>query len=100
MNQEINVLMSSTSFPATQKDWKGIFIKNLVNELVQLEDVNFSLWSPPGEMNNTIHFLPDTNESKWLNQLMEQGGIIHLLRNKPLKGLISAVHLLNSLRNE
>ena len=98
MSQEIKVLMSSTSFPSTSQDWKGIFIKNLANELVQIEGVDLSLWSPPGEMNPKIHFLPNANESKWLNHLMEQGGIIHLLRNKPLNGLIHSIQLLKSLR--
>jgi glycosyltransferase involved in cell wall biosynthesis len=72
-------------------------MKNLINELVQIDNIDLSLWSPPGEMNANIHFLPDSNESKWLNHLMEQGGIIHLLRNKPLRGLIYSIKLLNVL---
>ena len=90
--------MASTSFPSDNQDWKGIFIKNLVNELAGIEDVELFLWSPPGEMNTNIHFLPDHEESMWLNALMQQGGIIHLLRNKPLIGCIKAIRLLSFLR--
>ena len=94
----IKVLMASTSFPSDNQDWKGIFIKNLVNELAGIEDIELSLWSPPGEMTTNIHFLPDHKESMWLNTLMQQGGIIHLLRNKPVIGCMQAIRLLSFLR--
>lgn len=90
--------MTSTSYPATERDWKGQFIRKLVGGLSAADHIALRLWSPPGEMEANIDYCALEQERIWLHQLMKEGGIAHLMRNHPFKGSMAAVKLLANLR--
>ncbi len=89
--------MTSTSYPETENDWRGRFIANLVKGLANRQDINLSLWAPPGNTPSRVNCIASPKESVWLHELSQNGGIAHLLRqNKPLAA-ISTAKLLNRL---
>lgn len=92
-----HVLMASTSYPSNEKDWKGLFILRLTEALARRKDIVLRTWSPPGPLPGNVESLLDPDESAWFGRLMEQGGIAHLLRNRPLRGVWAASRLLRSL---
>lgn len=89
--------MVSTSYPASLKDWRGLFIRHLVDAIGRREDVRLRLWAPPGTVPARVEYDPTASEERWLERLMRQGGIAHLLRNTPVHGVLSAAHLLRLL---
>ena len=92
------VLMVSTSFPETRQDWPGRFIANMAEALARREDVHLALWAPPGEHSAMIQQATLPEEALWLRQLLQSGGIAHLLRAKPWQGGLAAAGLLRRLR--
>lgn len=74
--------MSSTSYPENAQDWRGRFIANLAGALAQRDDVDLSLWAPPGELANEIASVSTAADALWLARLSQQGGIAHLLRTR------------------
>lgn len=70
----------------------------LVEALALRTDIALALWSPPGERPITVEYACTTNESTWLNDLMEQGGIASLLRRGGLSRLTAPLKLMTLLR--
>jgi glycosyltransferase involved in cell wall biosynthesis len=94
----LQILMTSTSYPRDATDWRGLFIKHQVDSLVANPPINLSLWAPPGEISNQATYVATPQEAAWLNELMEQGGIAHLLREGGLSRLTAPIKLLLMLR--
>jgi glycosyltransferase involved in cell wall biosynthesis len=94
----LNVLMTATSYPAGDADWRGRFIYDMAESLASTGQVGLRLWAPPGRLPSGVEsaFLED--DGVWLERLLNQGGIAHLLRRRPIKGGLSAVGLLRRLR--
>ena len=92
------VLMLSTSYPTDRTDWRGVFIRHLAEALARRDDIALSLWSPPGEIPHNVAFASTDPEREWLDTLMADGGIAHLLRTRPVRGLWAALRLLSMLR--
>ena len=78
----MNVLLSSTSYPQGPQDWPGRFIANLAAALARRDDVNLSLWAPPGELPADVSSVATAGDARWLARLAQQGGIAHLLRTR------------------
>lgn len=78
----LNVLMSSTSYPESPQDWRGRFIANLAAALARRDDVTLSLWAPPGELSADVTAATTPSDALWLGRLSQQGGIAHLLRTR------------------
>src|SRR5688500_16833178 len=76
----IAVLMTSTSYPADTGDWRGLFIRHLVDALGRRDDVHLRLWAPPGELHPRVASDVRGDEHAWLQGLMAAGGIAHLFR--------------------
>jgi glycosyltransferase involved in cell wall biosynthesis len=95
---KIKIMMVSTSFPRKERDWQGIFIRNMVNSISALDKAEVSLWSPPGPIGKSIRYACSEKESDWLVKLSDMGGIAHLLRSSRFRGLFSSVRLLYFLR--
>lgn len=88
--------MISTSYPANENDWRGRFIADMAEAIVS-NDIELLAWSPPGHLpSNVINTVSGKNQ-EWLAQMQANGGIVHLLRNKPFKGLLTAFDLLRKL---
>ena len=90
--------MTATSYPANDADWRGRFIYDMAESLALSGQVGMRLWAPPGRLPAGVDsaFLGD--DAVWLEKLLKQGGIAHLLRRRPLQGGFAAIGLLRRLR--
>lgn len=91
------VLMVSTSYPQHEDDWRGRFIADLARALAAT-GLRLALWVPPGPRPAGVEegLLP--SDAEWLQGLMEQGGIAHLLRTRRLAAAEAVPGLLFRLR--
>ena len=98
-NSRLRVLMVSTSYPADLEDWRGLFIRHIVDALARNPSLKLNLWAPPGEIpvNATYAVIPE--ERDWLAQLMQVGGIAHLMRMRGLRAIGTPFRLLRMLRS-
>jgi hypothetical protein len=94
----LNVLMTATSYPANDTDWRGRFIYDMAESLASSGQVGLRLWVPPGRLPAGVNSALLGDDAVWLEKLLNQGGIAHLLRRRPLKGALSAVGLLRRQR--
>lgn len=93
----MKVLLTYTSYPLSASDWRGRFMFELAHELATRTSMALSLWGPPGPVPKGAICATSPQEAKWLHQLLLRGGIAHLLRNSPVKGLLAAAVLLYQL---
>lgn len=94
----LRLLLSATSYPADDADWKGLFIRRMVEALARRDDLALSLWSPPGPLPANVARATSTGDAAWLQRLMDAGGIAHLLRRRRIRGVAAAASLLWRLR--
>lgn len=94
----LKVLMVASSFPSSRSDWRAVFMRQLADALARHSELEPTIWAPLGEADERVLFDLRGNEAQWLASLMINGGIAHLLRTRPLKGLLTAVELLWHLR--
>lgn len=93
----MNVLMTSTSYPTDSGDWRGLFIRHLVGAIGRREDVSLRLWAPPGELPPDVTYAATPEETAWLHELMEAGGISHLMRQQGWRAPSTPLRLLHML---
>ncbi|SFV01883.1 Glycosyltransferase involved in cell wall bisynthesis [Polaromonas sp. YR568] len=93
----LNILMSSTSYPETSRDWRGRFIANQAAALARRGDVSLSLWAPPGELPDGVSAATTSADALWLGRLSQRGGIAHLLRTRKVLAAGAIVGLLGRL---
>jgi len=94
----LQVLITSTSYPRDATDWRGLFIKNQVDSIAVNPAIDLSLWAPPGKTSNQTTYVATPQEADWLNELMEKGGIAHLLREGGLSRFTAPIKLLLMLK--
>jgi len=94
----MKVLMVSTSYPRDRSDWRGVFMFHMAAALARQGDVELTLWAPPGELPPKVVSAASERQSRWLLQLMEDGGISHQMRTRPLSGFRNAASLLRMIR--
>ncbi|UPG91440.1 glycosyltransferase family 4 protein [Luteibacter aegosomaticola] len=94
----LRVLLTSTSYPSSEGDWRGVFMRHLVSALARRNDVALSIWAPPGPLPAEITSIATAGETAMLTQLMTEGGVSHLLRNHRVRGALAALRLLAALR--
>jgi len=95
----LEVLLVSTSYPQHDRDWRGRFIGDMVQAMCKIPELTVALWAPPGKRPAAARDATIPEESAWLHELAEQGGIAHSLRANPLRGLTTAIGLLVRLRH-
>jgi glycosyltransferase involved in cell wall biosynthesis len=93
----MRVLLLSTSYPHDAADWRGAFIRRMVEALAQAGDVQLSVWAPPGELPASVADATTPAESAWLARLMSAGGISHLVRRGGPQALLAPFRLLRML---
>jgi len=94
----MKVLYTGTSFPRSHSDWRGQFIYQIANALAKNESIDLHTWLPPGiNISDTTNITSDIDKV-WLDSLLERGGIAHLIRHKPLSGILSSLKLLKLLK--
>lgn len=96
--ESIRTLIVSTSYPVDLSDWRGLFMRHLVEALARRADLALHLWAPPGETPANVESVADSGETQWLSTLMAAGGIAHLMRQKGPRALTSPLTLLSMLR--
>lgn len=90
--------MVSTSYPAHLGDWRGLFIRHLVDAVARRRDVRLRLWAPPGELPANVEPATTAVERRWLAKLMASGGIAHALRSFRPRAVLVPLRLLATLR--
>lgn len=93
----MKTLMTSTSYPADESDWRGVFIRNLAGGLARIPGMELRLWAPPGELPQHVRSTTTPKEARWLGELMAAGGISHLMRKHGLRGANVPFRLLRML---
>jgi len=80
MNLKIQILIVSTSYPSDDSDWRGRFVADMVEGLSGIDSIILKTWLPPGKIPENVINCALPKESKWLKELMDEGGVAHLLR--------------------
>lgn len=93
----MRALLLSTSYPHDAADWRGVFIRQMVDALAQSGNVQLFVWAPPGELPASATDSTTPAESVWLAKLMSAGGISHLIRQGGLNALLAPFKLLRML---
>lgn len=96
--QRLRVLMTSTSYPTSETDWRGVFIRNIAYALARREDIALSLWCPPGQFPEGAEYVASPADASWLAQLSAAGGIAHALRSGGISAVINPLKLVRRLR--
>jgi glycosyltransferase involved in cell wall biosynthesis len=89
-----SILFISTSYPVNEKDWKGVFISNLLGSLSSNPEIELKYWGPPGVMPSSAKYACTDDQAKWLIRLTECGGIAHIIRQKNIKSISCVLKLL------
>ncbi|MFK2879008.1 glycosyltransferase family 4 protein [Rhodanobacter hydrolyticus] len=90
----MRVLLTSPSYPSDELDWRGVFIRHMVDALARSDGVQLGVWAPPGELPADATAVTTAAEEQWLRRLMSMGGISHLMRQGRIKDLFAPVTLL------
>jgi glycosyltransferase involved in cell wall biosynthesis len=90
--------MAATSYPADLADWRGLFIRHLADALGRRTDVALRLCAPPGALGPGVTSALEPAESDWLRDLAQRGGIAHVLRHQPIRGIAAGAAILRLLR--
>ena len=97
-SSSMKILVTASSFPADSKDWRAVFRRQLVDALGRRPELDLTLWAPPGETGPGVRHDLQGDDATWLASLMADGGIAHLLRTQPVKGIRTGIGLLRRLR--
>ena len=98
MSQPKNVMLISSSYPNEKKDWKSVFVQQMLEGLAEKSDVKMSYWGPPGKVPGNVSSACLASESIWLEQIMNDGGLVHLLRSRGIRSLTAPLKYLFLLR--
>jgi len=91
-------LLAATSYPADDADWKGLFIRRMLEGLDRSPKLALQAWCPPGPLPAGVGSALLGDDDAWLAALAERGGIAHLLRRQPLRGVLAGLSLVRRLR--
>lgn len=94
----MRVFLASTSYPISSEDWRGRFIADMAGALSGREEIQLSVWTPPGPLPQDARYVVSDSDAAWLMHLMQQGGIAHLLRKRLVFALPTVWSLLRRLR--
>lgn len=92
------VLLATTSFPENAHDWRGRFIADMTQALAQRGDIELRYWGPPGQLPDGVDAAMPEQDAAWLRELLQRGGIAHLLRQRGPFALPAVLGLLRRLR--
>ncbi|MEW5833883.1 MAG: glycosyltransferase family 4 protein [Pseudomonadota bacterium] len=93
----MKVLLTSTMYPRDAKGWRGVFIRNMVFGLARMPGIKLRVWAPPGELPDGVVKATTPADSRWLGELVDKGGISHMMRSGGPRALLSPIHLLRRL---
>lgn len=93
----MKILMASTSYPLQEEDWRGRFIYDMASALGKQPSQQICLWAPAGPLPPGVTSALLPGDAEWLANMLELGGIAHLLRTRKLTGLTYGIGLLRRL---
>lgn len=93
-----DVLFVGTSYPSGPSDWRGLFIRNLLEALARRGELSLRAWVPPGGLPASVAAATTEGDRLWLSALAARGGIAHALRQGGAGAAGSAGGLLWRLR--
>lgn len=93
----MRVFFTSTMYPRDAAGWRGVFIRNMVFGLSRMPGISLRVWAPPGELPDGVAKSTTTSDSQWLGELVDRGGISHMMRSGGVRALLSPIHLLRLL---
>lgn len=96
--RQTRVLLAATSYPADDADWKGLFIRRMLEGLDRRPELALQAWCPPGPRPAGVGPALQGDDGAWLAALARRGGIAHLLRRQPLRGVMAGLSLVRRLR--
>lgn len=91
--------MVSTSYPETEADWKGHFIRDMVCAISKKNDISLRLWAPPGPIPETVQYAAIKGEALMLSKIMGMGGMAHILRVSSFKRIFYSMQLILMLHD-
>lgn len=96
----MKVLVAASSFPRSIDDWRSRFILDMVASLAAPRGTHdeVSYWGPPGPIPEGVRDATPAADARWLDRLMKDGGLAHLLRSSPLAGVQASIGFLLRLR--
>lgn len=94
----MKVFLAATSYPADDADWKGLFIRRMIEGLGLRPELALQAWCPPGPRPAGVRSALQGDDVAWLAALAGRGGIAHLLRRQPLRGVMAGLSLVRRLR--
>lgn len=83
----MRVFFSATSYPRSESDWQGIFIRRMADAISATDDVELRVWAPRGPLSPHARHACDQGDQTFLARMAEEGGIAHLLRTSPVHGV-------------
>lgn len=93
----MKVFLTSTMYPRDAAGWRGVFIRNMVFGLARTPGLALDVWAPPGELPEGVVRATTPADSKWLGELVDKGGISHMMRSGGIRALLSPIKLLQLL---
>lgn len=93
----LRILLAASSYPRDAADWKGRFIHDQAAAIAR-QGVGVDIWAPPGELPAGVNSVLSSSDAEWLAELLANGGIAQLLRQRPLAGVRAGRELLRRLR--
>lgn len=94
---KLKVLVASTSYPSAPGDWRGVFIRNMLDALASRPELDVGSWCPPGPLAPGVRDATTPSDARWLAGLANEGGIAHALRRLRPGGLLAAATLMRRL---
>ena len=95
----MRVLLTATSYPRSEQDWQGIFIRRMCDALAEDGTLHVRVWAPSGPLHPGAVSALSTEDARFLETLSGAGGIAHLLRTRPLRGMAAALALTQRMRH-
>lgn len=90
---DVNIFLTASSYPKSQDDWRSVFIRHMAGSLARHPDIELDIYAPPGSLPPRVRSVVPASDKLWLDQLMDNGGVAHLLRTRPVHGLYWGVRL-------
>lgn len=94
----MRVLLTATSYPRSEQDWQGIFIRRMCDALARAPSVQLRVWAPEGPLHPRARSALSASDSRFLGALSEAGGMAHLLRSRPVLAALRSLELLTRMR--
>jgi glycosyltransferase involved in cell wall biosynthesis len=96
-DKSMRVYFSATMYPRNASDYRGVFMRYMVDGIARVPGLELTVWSPPGDLPVHVEKAATQAESDWLAALLQRGGISHVMRSGGIAALLAPLKLLRML---